>query len=53
MNKDTKFINLTTENLHDEHVCCIIRSKNHERTGGRPDVRILFLNSVFHCTLMG
>lgn len=24
---DTDFINLTTENLADEHLCCIIRSK--------------------------
>ncbi len=24
---DTEFINLTTENLPGEHVCCIIRSK--------------------------
>ncbi|MCD8043715.1 MAG: GNAT family N-acetyltransferase [Tannerellaceae bacterium] len=24
---DTTFVNLTTENLSDEHVCCIIRSK--------------------------
>ena len=27
MNTDHNFINLTTENLSDEHVCCIIRSK--------------------------
>lgn len=25
---DTEFINLTTENLANEHLCCIIRSKN-------------------------
>ena len=24
---DTEFINLTTENLANEHLCCIIRSK--------------------------
>lgn len=24
---DTDFINLTTENLANEHLCCIIRSK--------------------------
>lgn len=27
MDTDHNFINLTTENLSDEHVCCIIRSK--------------------------
>lgn len=26
---DTNFINLTTENLANEHLCCIIRSKPH------------------------
>lgn len=26
MNAD--FVNLTTENLNDEHLCCIIRSKS-------------------------
>ena len=24
---DTDFINITTENLADEHLCCIIRTK--------------------------
>lgn len=26
---NTDFINLTTENLASEHLCCIIRSKKH------------------------
>ncbi len=26
---DTEFINLTPENLSDEHLCCIIRAKSH------------------------
>lgn len=28
---DTDFVNLTTENLAGEHLCCIIRSKSHIR----------------------
>ena len=27
MHMDTEFINLTTDNLADEHLCCIIRTK--------------------------